>query len=155
MTTEAKFEVFVSGYSTSLEEWKRALRAPLSELPELNVWQKEIARKFGISEEEYARSHLSSLYGQERMRSRARELGKAVEEILESLGHACQLTAVVAELSKERWVLRIQTPQKIVSVAVPRDLADDVVDSDTVQDKDRLEALLVSSLKRGEVIEKR
>ena len=139
------FEVFVSGLSTTVEEWRRALNAPNSELPPLNAEQKEAAQRFGISEEEYARGYLAGLYGQDRMVARGAELGRAVEAILAGLGADYQLRAVIAEMTKGRWVVRIQTPQQIVNVAVPRELADDVIDSNTVQDQERLRVLLVSS----------
>lgn len=142
---QRNFGVFVSGYSTTIEEWRRALKAPSSELPELNAEQKEAARRFGIAEEEYARGYLAGLYGQDRMLARGTELGRAVEAILADLGPGNQLKAVIAEMDKERWVVRIQTPQQIVNIAVPRELADDIVDSNTVQDQERLRVLLVSS----------
>ena len=141
----AGYEVFVSGLNTTVEEWRRALKAPNSELPALNAEQKEAARRFGISEEEYARSYLAGLYGQDRMIDRGFELGKAVEGILSDVEPGYQLKAVIAEMMKERWVVRIQTPQQIVNVAVPRDLADDIIDSDTVQDREKLRVLLMSS----------
>ena len=152
---EPKFQVFVSGFSSSIEEWRRALNAPTSELPELNPEQKEVVRKFGITEEEYRRGHLAGVYGQQRMQRRAIELGKAVEEILDGFAAGYQLKAVIAEMMKERWVVRIQTPKKIVNVAIDRELGDDVIDSNTIQDQERLEELLLSSLGRNQRIEKR
>ncbi len=154
MTEESNFDVFVSGLSSSVEEWRRALNAPPSELPELNAEQKEIVRKFGITEEEYARGLLAGLYGQERMQKRGRQLGRAVEAILGDLGVGYQLKAVIAEMTKGRWVARIQTPEKIVNVAIARELADDIVDSNTVQDQEKLRVLLLSSLGRQELIGK-
>ena len=62
---------------------------------------------------------------------------------------------MIAEMMKERWVVRIQTPHKIVNVAIERELADDIVDSNTVQDQERLRSLLVSSLERSEFIGRR
>ena len=147
---QRKFEVFVSDFSTSVEEWRRAMNAPSSELPELNAEQKEVVRRFGITEEEYKRGHLAGIYGQRRMRLRAVELGRAVQEILDGLGAGYQLKAVIAEMMKERWVARIQAPQKIVNVAIERELGDDIVDSNTIQDQDRLMELLRSSLERSE-----
>lgn len=145
LVQESNFEVIVWGYSSSIEEWQRAMGAPSSELPELNAAQKEVARKFGISEERYARGFLAGLYGQDGLRARGTELGRAVEAILARLGTDYQLRAVKAEMAKGRWVVRIQAPPQIVNVAVPRELADDIIDSDTIQDRERLRVLLVSS----------
>ena len=79
------------------------------------------------------------------MIDRGLELGRAVEGILSDVEAGYQLKAVIAEMMKERWVVKIQTPQQIVNVAVPRDLADDIIDSDTVQDREKLRVLLMSS----------
>ena len=142
---QRNFGVFVSGYSTTIEESRRAMSAPSSELPELNADQKEAARRFGIPEEEYARGYLAGLYGQDRMLVRGNELGTVVEAILARFGTDYQLKDVIAEMAKGRWVLRIQTPQGIVNVAVPRELGDDIIDSNTIQDQESLRVLLVSS----------
>jgi len=64
------FEISVSDYTSSVEEYRRAERAPKSELPVLSDDQKEVARRFKISEEEYARGVLAGIYGRERQRNR-------------------------------------------------------------------------------------
>ena len=152
---QPKFEVYVLGHSTSLEDWRRSLQAPAKGLPKLTPEEKAFAWKFKIAEEDYARSRLSQKYGQERMMTRGASFGVAVEEILAGLGPGYQLKAVIAEMMKERWVVRIQTPRQVVNVAVDRELADDIVDSHTVQDQERLRSLLVSSLERSEYIGRR
>jgi len=154
-TEESKFEVFVSGFSSTVEEWRRALKAPASELPRLNQEQRDVAKKFGISEQEYARGYLAGLYGQERLRQRGTELGKAVEGILAGLAPGHRLSAMVAEITKLRWVARIHTPEKPVNVAIPRELADDIVDSNTIQDQEKLKVLVLTSLGHPGLISKR
>ena len=152
---QSGFEVFVIGQTTSLEDWKRSLHAPSSELPELTEEQKTFARKFGISDEDYARSYLSMSYGQERMRKRGLALGTAIVQILVGLGPGYILQAAIYEATKMRWVARIQAPQGLLNVAIPLELADDIVDSNTVQDQEKLKTLLLSSLGRDELISNR
>lgn len=144
-----KFEVIVLGQSTSLEDWGRSLQAPLSELPELTDEQKAFARKFGITDEQYARSRLSLTYGKERMLKRGAALGKEVEKILREYDHKYQLIALIYEATKLRWVAQVQTDEHLINIAIPIELADDVVDSNTVQDQKRLKTLLRSSLEQG------
>lgn len=154
-TQQPNFKVFVMGHSTSLEDWKRSLNAPTTELPELTAEQKAFAKRFGITDEEYARSRLSLEYGQERTQRRGVELGRAVEEILGGFGDGYELKAAILESMKERWVLRIQTPKKVINVAVDRELADDIVDSYTIQDLERLRELLETSFEQSERIGKK
>jgi hypothetical protein len=123
------FDIVVSDHTTSVEEWDRAQKAPRSELPKLSAEQKDIAKKFEISEDEYARSVLAGLYGDERMRSRARQLGQVIQRVVGTLGKGrYRVKAVVAEMFKGRWVVSLRGDDTQVNVAIPRELADEVVD---------------------------
>ena len=123
------FEISVSDYTSSVEEYRRAERAPKSELPVLSDDQKEVARRFKISEEEYARGVLAGIYGRERQRNRGKQLGELVQEILGELGKSGKVVHVAYEMDRIRWVVSVRTSDKTVQVLVPRELADDLVDS--------------------------
>jgi hypothetical protein len=127
MSTDS-FEVLVWDYTTSIEEYQRAQQAPKSELPALTDEQELVARRFKISEEEYARGVLAGIYGRERQRARGRRLGKEVQRILGDLGADGQVVRVAYETARLRWVVAIKVTEGIVGVAVPRELADDVLD---------------------------
>ena len=152
MAEEKQFKVFLQNVAAFSEEWKRVLNAPASELPKLNASEKAFARKWGIAEEDYQRMILHAQYKEERVRSRSRELGKIAEEVVTGLGPDYGLAAVIAEMQKDRWMLRFQTPQGIRHVVVPRDLGDELVDWGTLEDKERLRVLLLQGLGREELI---
>jgi len=63
-----QFEIHIRSNSSRPEEWKRAMEASAEELKKhpLNEWQKETAKRFGITEEEYARGELAGVYGRQR-----------------------------------------------------------------------------------------
>ena len=146
------FNVFVSGSTGSVEDWQKAMNAPKSELPELNEEQREVARKMGISEEEYARGVLVGRYGENRQRERGQKLGQKIEEVLEGLGESYKLEALIREGVKFRWVARINTPREPKNVAIGRDLADDIIDSTTVQDMERLRVMILEALDRKDLL---
>lgn len=153
---ENDFEISVSDHTTSVVEWDRAQLAPRSELPRLTAEQRAVARKFGISEEEYARSVLAGLYGDERMRARARRLGEEVQRMLGRLGDGHYwVKAVIAELLRGRWVVCVRARGNDVNVAIPRELADDVLDSYTTDDLRKLQEKLLSALQPAEPVGKR
>jgi hypothetical protein len=127
------FKVYISGSSSSAEEWKRALEAPETELRKLTDEQKEVARRFQITEEEYARGVLAFLYGERAQKERGEKLGNTIVRILEGLGAGYKLLAVVLEGVKLRWVLRIETPKGIKSISIPLEVADDVIDSGVIE----------------------
>ena len=149
---DAAFKIFVWDYSSSVEDWRRAQRAGPSELPNLNGEQKEFARSFGVAEEDYARGVLAGQYGQDRLRSRGKELGDAVQDILNRLEPGHRVIAVLAEMMKERWTVRIQTPVKIENVHVERELVDDLLDSGSIEEFERLRVRVLSALGRKEFI---
>jgi hypothetical protein len=120
--------------------------APDSDLPELSDEQKEVARKFNISEKEYAQGVLAGSYGQERMRGRAQKLGEAVQEILEKLGGG-RVIAVVRDIDRLGWSVRVETPVRDVSVVVSQELANDILDSGSPEMLARLKARIAASVK--------
>lgn len=144
------FEIFISGVTSSAEEWKRALEAPKDELPALDSEQREAAKRFKISTEEYARGILAGRYGEARQRIRAKKLGLSVVEILAGSGNEYRLIAVLREGIKFRWVLRIETPEGIRNLSVPLDLADDVIDSGLVDVVDALKQRVLEAVARRE-----
>ena len=149
------FETIVSDHTTSVEEWDRAQRAPRSELPKLSAEQKDMAKQFEISEEEYARSVLAGLYGDERMKSRARRLGQVIQRMVGTLGKGpYRVRAVVAEMFKGRWVVSLRGNDTQVNVAIPRELADDVLDSYTTDGITELKRELVAGLQLAEPVGK-
>jgi len=152
---QSHFKVVVKGAPTSVEDWKRVLGASPSEL-QLTDEQKAWARQFvGWTEEDYARSRLLHEYAEKRVEKRGIELGSVLESMLADpdLGPGYRLVALIYERHNLRWVVRVQKQQAApVNVAVPSDLADDVLDSNTIQDLDRLRELLLSSLQRSERI---
>ena len=145
-----QFQVEVSDYSVSVNEWRRAQNAPKDELPPLSEAQRDVANKFGISEEEYARSVLAGRYGVRRLRTRARKLGEEIEKILLEFSAECRVVRVVADMARERWVILIQTPTRQIGMTVPREIGDDFLDFMTSEAIEELNARVKSSLRLGE-----
>jgi hypothetical protein len=144
------FEVAVSDYTVSMDEWRRAQSAPKDGLPELTDAQREVAKKLGVSEEQYARSVLAVLYGVQRLRNRATKLGEEVQKILVGVSAESRVSRVVADLARERWVIVIQTGTRQAGVVLPRHLGDDFLDFSTVDSAEVLNAKVRTSLGLGE-----
>jgi len=140
------FQIRIPGYSSSADEWRKAQRAPTSELPQLTGEQKEVAQKFGVTEEEYARNVLAGMYGRQRMRNRAQALGEAVQDVLQGLSGGYRVVAVSRNVDRLGWVVRIETSKEDVDVFISQEMADDFLDSGSTDDKERLRARVVSSL---------
>jgi hypothetical protein len=145
------FQVYISGSSSSAEEWRQALESPSTDLPKLTAEQKEMAKRFQVTEEEYARGVLAGKLSERRHAERGNRLGSKVEQILAVLGPGYRLDAILREGTQFRWVLRIETPTGIRNIAVPLDLADDVVDSGMADVVEQLKARVLQGLDRTEL----
>ncbi|SRR5712692_5114322 len=143
------FEVVISGGHISQEAW---LKASGSRKLELSEEQKEVARKMGVSDEDYARGVVALKLGEEAQRERGRLLGERIQKILEGLGPEYKLAAIIRQGTQLRWLARIEAVGKVFAVAVPIDLADDVVDSGSDQDTNRLKNLVFFGIGRRELI---
>lgn len=121
------FEIELPDSSVNVEEWRKAQTLPVSKLPKLSGEEKEAARKFGISEEAYARSVKAGEFGHERMLTRAREFGDCIAGILEESGSGI-VDAVKSDPFRGRWLVRLRKPEGII-IEFPRELVDDLLDS--------------------------
>ena len=150
MAQNSSFEVVVSGGSTSVEEYRQAMAAPKSELPELTEAQKLVAKKLGLSEEEYRRGVLADRLGDSRVRARGKKLGEIIQSVLDGFGDGYRVEAIKAEMVKFQWLVRIGNAEREVVISVSRDLADDVIDSGRSERAERLKHLLRTSLRNEE-----
>jgi|SRR2546422_3622893 len=148
MQDTPKFEIQIPGYHSSVDDSKRAYTIPAAELPPITEEEHEVAKKLEISDEAYRRGKLAGVFGQQRLQAKAVNLGSHVEAMLSELGKGYRLLAVHWEESKLRWVLRIGAGEKVVTVSVPVELADDVIDSGALQDVNRLKNLVLFGVGR-------
>ena len=154
MANDKEFDVFVSGGNTSVDEYRRAMVAPKSELPELTEQQKLVAKRLGLSEEEYRRGVLADEFGHSRMLERGKRLGEVIQGVFDGLGGKYHVEAIKAEMVNLRWLVRIASADREVVADIPRALADDAVDSGASEQVERLKSCLLSSLRRGELAAK-
>ncbi len=154
MTNNDSFEVFVSGGSTSVAEYSRAMTAPKSQLPELTEQQKLVVKKLGLSEEEYRRGVLADRFGESRVVEQGRKLGGIIQDLLVSFGGEYRVEAIKAEMTRFRWLARITSADDEHVVEIPRDLADDVLKAQKSEAGERLKAFLLRSLKPENLVAK-
>ena len=121
------FEIELPDSSVNLDEWRKAQTLPLGELPQLSAEEKEAARKFGISEEAYARSVKAWEFGRQRMLARAKKFGEYIAAILEESGWGT-VDGVKSDPFRGRWLVRLKNPEGVV-IEFPRELVDDLLDS--------------------------
>ncbi|MFY9690162.1 MAG: hypothetical protein WA369_02685 [Candidatus Acidiferrales bacterium] len=154
MSASGSFEVVIKGSASNLEEWKRAQMAPPSEVEtvKLSKQDEDVAARWGIPAERYARCILALRYGRERHESEGRALGQHATEFLRVAGESYKLVSVVREDDRLRWVLRIDSPRGIVGVPVPYELADDVGEFAVLAQLNRLQEIVLEGVGRSDLI---
>ncbi len=120
--------IVVNGSTVSLEDWSVAKRANTEELPALSEMQREVARKLGVSADDYARSLLAQQYGSHRVRARAEEFASRLNQVLLRKGVVGQVVKLERRPGVLAWTADIGTQARAVSIQVPFELFDDVVD---------------------------
>jgi hypothetical protein len=150
-------DITISGTPLVLADWLKAKRAASDVLPKLSAAQANIASKFGISEESYARSVLANQYGTERVQKRAEKFVTKLNGLLQEI----KIVGRVARLhpktmrNEQVWIADISTQAGSNSVQIPNELFEDVVDAEANSSnaemlKLKLSALLRQSLNLGD-----
>jgi hypothetical protein len=107
------FRVVPASVPASADEWRRAMSAPLSELPSLTENQLAEVKQFSLKEEEYKRLRvLLRQYAEERQSKQGLQLGKIVESIIAPLVGQYSLACVSRRGTPSGWRVTIQTDRK-------------------------------------------
>ncbi len=126
----ADFQIYLADAPGSLEDWRRALAAPESELAKLSREKAGLVKKFGSSEADYARGVLVGKYRKERLWPMAEKLGRTAARVLGEINEKYKLVAVLEKVDPGEeepvisWLLRIQGPRFVREVEVPPELLD-------------------------------
>ncbi|PYX00725.1 MAG: hypothetical protein DMG89_03590 [Acidobacteria bacterium] len=118
----------------------------------LSDTEKSAARVMGLSEEQFRQSKVELFRADERRRERGYELGKEVEKILKDLGAGYRLTSITWNSNTLSWRLEIETPQAQQNVVLAWDLVDQVLDSMTHSELQRLRNMVWFGLGRRDLI---
>jgi len=143
---DGQFQVYVSGARSTSDDWFAAMGAPDSDLPLLSEDQKFIARKFDVSESEYARGVLTEELGERRQIKRGEELGIGVAEILSAFGSQFLLRSVARAGVREKWIARIAAAGRVSEIEIPLEFAGNSIDLADRAVRERLKEHLADEL---------
>ena len=147
------FQVIVNSFIHSPGEWKRILEADAAgDVAQLAEDERQVAKRLGVEEKEVADKIKAGQYGEFKLKAKGLDLGEQVKAVLDGLGPKYRLVAVLWENSKSRWVLRIEAADKIANIPIPAELADDVVETGSEQDLERLKNLVLFGVGRQDLI---
>ncbi len=131
-------EIAVQGWRSSPAEWDATRGIPAAELPSLTDEQREVARKLGISEEDYARSVLAGRRTQDVLLQKTQALAAFVENRIAREHPEVRVTRVVLDVVEHRFTVELEFGGKPRILRVDEDIVDDYFDSGSLDAEAKL-----------------
>ena len=126
-------EIAVQGWRSSAADWDAVRGVPLGELPVLTNEQREVARKLGVPEEDYARSALAGQRTQEVLLQKAQAFASFLEQLIKRNHHPVSVSRVVLDVVEHRFVVELDVNGKPVILRVGESVVDDYFDSGSTE----------------------
>jgi hypothetical protein len=91
-------QISVQGWKASAGDWEAVRSIPTNQLPELTEEQKAVARKLGISEEDYARSYLAGERTQSALLAKTEMFARLLTKKIYDSGFKATVESVVLRI---------------------------------------------------------
>jgi hypothetical protein len=122
-------KIAVQGWRASSSEWDAVRGIPPADLPALTDEQREVARKLGVAEEDYARSVLAGQRTQEFLLQKAEALAKFLENRIANEGRHVRVDRVVLDVVEHRFIVELDVNGKSRILRIGENIVDDYFDS--------------------------
>jgi len=121
-------EIVIEGWRAGGEERKEAATVPVWELPPLTDEQKSVAKRMGISEEDYARSTYAGRRNQQRLIEKTGRFGEILEARLRSEAPSAVIRRIRLLTIEHEYRIEIYVEGKPVLFRVAEDMVDDFME---------------------------
>src|SRR5262249_13402033 len=135
-------EISVQGWKASPSEWEAVRRLPKDQLPPLTEAQKEVARKLGVSEEDYARSALAGERTQNALLTKTETFAHLLEKKLRDMGSNATVENVVLQILDDRFEVLLRVNGKLLPLRIKEEIVDDLFESGSAEAEERLARIL-------------
>ena len=139
-------EIAVQGWRASASEWDAVRGIPPKDLPALTDEQREVARKLGVAEEDYARSVLAGQRTQEVLLQKAEALAAFLENRIANEGRQVQVDRVVLDVVEHRFIVELDVNGKSRILRIDENIVDDYFDSGSMDAEENLARVLDRAL---------
>ena len=126
-------EIIIEGWRAGGEDRKEAKSVPASQLPPLNDAQKEVAKKMGISEEDYARSTFAGKRNQDRLLEKTRRFAEILDGKLRSKFEGSRIERVRLVTIEHEYRIEISANQRKFVFRVPEEMVDDFIEGGSAE----------------------
>lgn len=140
-------EISVYGARTNSADWAAVRDLPRDRLPELTPGQKEVARKFKIPEEDYARSALAEQHGMQRLLAKAHRFARLLQEKIGAIEPAARIQRVRLDTLQGEFEVEVAADGTSVPLEIAEDLVDDLFKRGSEDAEKRLSRILDLALR--------
>ncbi len=139
-------EIAVDGWRASAGDWEAVRQIPRDQLPPLTAEQREVARKLGVPEDEYARSALAGERGREVLLHKAERLARVIEEQAKTAGTDASVERIILRTVESRFDVDLRLNGRSIPLRIAEDLVDDYFDSGSTDAEQRLGRVVKNAL---------
>jgi hypothetical protein len=140
-------EIAVDGWRASAAEWDAVRAVPANRLPALTPEQREVARKLGIPEPDYARSALAGERTREALLRKTERLARLLEHRMQALGLSGSIKRVMLRTVEHRFDVEIESGGHMVPLRIEENLVDDYFDGGSLDAEEKLGRILDRALR--------
>ncbi len=126
-------EIVIEGWRAGGEERKEAAGVPADQLPSLTGDQKSVAKKLGISEEDYARSAYAGKRNQDRLIDKTRRFAEILEERLQSISEGARIDRIRLVTIEHEYRIEITLNNRKLFFRVPEEMVDDFIEGGSAE----------------------
>jgi flagellar motor protein MotB len=135
-------QISVQGWKASPSEWEAVRKLPKDQLPPLTEEQREVARKLGVSKEDYARSALAGERTQNALLEKTETFARLLERKLRELGSNATVENVVLQILDDRFEVLLRVNGKLLPLRIKEDVIDDLFESGSAEAEQKLARIL-------------
>jgi len=135
-------EISVHGWKASSSDWEAVRKLPKDQLPPLTEQQKEVARKLGVSEEDYARSALAGERTQNTLLAKTETFARLLEKKLCELGSKASVENVALQILDDRFEVLLRVNGKLLPLRIKEEIVDDILESGSAEAEEKLSKIL-------------
>jgi hypothetical protein len=135
-------EIAVDGWRASVADWNAVRRVPAGELPPLSPEQREVAKKLGAAEQDYARSALAGERTREALLHKTERFARLLEQRVRSSRLQAGIRRVMLRTFEHRFDVEIEADGRIIPLRIEEALVDDYFDAGSLDAEERLGRIL-------------
>jgi hypothetical protein len=139
-------QISVQGWKASAGDWEAVRSIPTNQLPELTEEQKAVARKLGISEEDYARSYLAGERTQSALLAKTEMFARLLTKKIYDSGFKATVESVVLRILEDRFDVLLTVHGAKVPLRIQESIADELLEAGSAEADEKLSRILNSTI---------